>query len=484
MKRKKLIYPVTAVISVLFLYIFSYATSPLYAMYDEYDASIFMLIGKGISRGMSLYADLFDHKGPVLFFINALGYAIIPSKAGVFLVQCVFFFFTNLLVYKIAGLLLKEWQAFICMLFVLCILFSTFGGGNLSEEYCLPFCLLSVYLALKYLLTRKSAGETHPYIYAFIYGICFAVCAFIRINNGVVICAVVLALALSMIFEGRYVQLLANAIFLILGIVFVSLPIVLYFLNKGTLEDMIYAAFIYNFKYAGKGVSKDALSYLTYFLRILPEILFLAVLFFFRKIMHRDINMLIFLIIIITSLVMVMGFGYPHYYTTLIPNVVLLCTISTYWMSIIKSRVFTVALSAALIMSFTAYWQLDREFLSVTAKHYAERNYSQGNECALEMAKAIPSDERNSVFGYGVSAQWFLSTNIMPCYKYFTLQEWWAKSDYEILDEINQYLGTSPPKWIVVDDLDGVENIEFKEMLDNEYVYINGYDTVMLFKHR
>ena len=36
------------------------------------------------------YKDLFDHKGPFIFFVNALGYAITGSKYGVFIIQIIF----------------------------------------------------------------------------------------------------------------------------------------------------------------------------------------------------------------------------------------------------------------------------------------------------------------------------------------------------------------------------------------------------------
>ena len=55
----------------LFLLIFSWSTSPLYQTYGG-DSPFFQIIGLGITQGKVPYVDLFDHKGPVPFFMNAL----------------------------------------------------------------------------------------------------------------------------------------------------------------------------------------------------------------------------------------------------------------------------------------------------------------------------------------------------------------------------------------------------------------------------
>ena len=54
---------------------FSKTTSPLYTDVG-YDSAMFQTIGKYWAQGYLPYVDLFDHKGPLIFFINAVGYAL------------------------------------------------------------------------------------------------------------------------------------------------------------------------------------------------------------------------------------------------------------------------------------------------------------------------------------------------------------------------------------------------------------------------
>lgn len=73
MKHKSIIFSFLG--STIFLLIFSWSTSPLYLTYGG-DSLFFQIIGLGITQGKIPYVDLFDHKGPVPFFMDALGYSL------------------------------------------------------------------------------------------------------------------------------------------------------------------------------------------------------------------------------------------------------------------------------------------------------------------------------------------------------------------------------------------------------------------------
>ena len=60
-------------LSLVFMLMASVYTTPLNRYYG-FDSSVFMAFGKGISHGLRPYLDLYDNKGPLIFYINALGY--------------------------------------------------------------------------------------------------------------------------------------------------------------------------------------------------------------------------------------------------------------------------------------------------------------------------------------------------------------------------------------------------------------------------
>lgn len=64
------------------------SSSPLYATNFWTDTNIYFTIGRGMTRGLMPYRDLFDHKGPLLFILYALGAAISDTSfIGVFALE-------------------------------------------------------------------------------------------------------------------------------------------------------------------------------------------------------------------------------------------------------------------------------------------------------------------------------------------------------------------------------------------------------------
>ena len=78
-------------------------TSPLYAFHDWTDANTYLTMGRGLLAGAVPYRDLFDHKGPLLYAVYALGAALDPGGfAGVFCLQCLSLALTLYGVYRLA----------------------------------------------------------------------------------------------------------------------------------------------------------------------------------------------------------------------------------------------------------------------------------------------------------------------------------------------------------------------------------------------
>ena len=64
-------YIVYLIVSIFMILVLSKSTSPLYDGSYTIDSGLFIVVGKAIIRGYIPYVDLFDHKGPIIFLINA-----------------------------------------------------------------------------------------------------------------------------------------------------------------------------------------------------------------------------------------------------------------------------------------------------------------------------------------------------------------------------------------------------------------------------
>lgn len=137
--------------SAVFMLFASPYTTPLNAYYG-YDSAVFMSFGKGITHGLRLYLDLYDNKGPMIFYFNALGY-LLGGRTGLWILQVVFMTFAFELSYRTARLFTGRGTAWLSVLVLLFLYCGTVGEGNMTEEWSLVFSLLPLWLSLRFIKT-------------------------------------------------------------------------------------------------------------------------------------------------------------------------------------------------------------------------------------------------------------------------------------------------------------------------------------------
>src|ERR1044071_9246058 len=66
------------------------------------DSGVFLYVGWRLLNGDIPYRDVWDHKPPLIYFVDALGIALTPGSLwGIWILQLFFIFFTLLFVYKL-----------------------------------------------------------------------------------------------------------------------------------------------------------------------------------------------------------------------------------------------------------------------------------------------------------------------------------------------------------------------------------------------
>lgn len=165
--------------SALFLGICS-KSSPLYPLNDWVDVHCFFTMGRGILEGIVPYRDLYEQKGPVLYFLFALS-ALISDRSfwGVFLMEAVtyglFLYFCG----RIAAIYLEEKPA---VYFITAILGAVipvskaFSHGGGAEQLCLFMLAYSLWSVL------ASLHEKRPLSFweAFLNGVFAAAVLYIK----------------------------------------------------------------------------------------------------------------------------------------------------------------------------------------------------------------------------------------------------------------------------------------------------------------
>ena len=212
------------------------------------DSSVFLYIGKRMHMGDVPYRDLFDHKGPLLFFIQYFGLFLSgESFFGVWIIELICLTLSIYFTYRILQLL----DSHNTILDFLTILFSflviglqLFEGGNITEEYALPAVTFFCYVFLKFIKTGVCSKWE-----AFFSGLGFISVCLIRINM-VGVWMVGLPLITGILFFKKQVRvLLGYILWFIAGVLTILLPCILYLLATNSFSEMLRYYYLFNLDY-------------------------------------------------------------------------------------------------------------------------------------------------------------------------------------------------------------------------------------------
>ena len=140
------------------------------------DAGLFEYFGFAMTKGDVPYLNIFDHKGPVIFFLNYLGYALAgPFGIKCLYLLCIFIFFN--ICFAISRLFASVTSIFFVDTIIYFIFVVYFDGGWGLEGYILPFIAFSLYVFIKYLLYEQLKNRDILFV-----GFSFAVVLLTKAN--------------------------------------------------------------------------------------------------------------------------------------------------------------------------------------------------------------------------------------------------------------------------------------------------------------
>ena len=218
------------------------------------DGGFFLYVGKALRSGAKLYEDIWDSKGPLIFWINALGVGNDYSRWGLYLIELVFFAASLFIAYWF----IKKRYGFLPAISTIFLgahlLKFVIGYGNYTEEYSILFTWMAI-AALALLVNKKK-----PFWPFFLMGATFVLNFLLRANNIGTIIAVALVALIYVHFKQKEVKIWQPIAYLFIGALIIGLPTALYFIINGTFGAMIDASILYNFAYSAVGSKSFSLS--------------------------------------------------------------------------------------------------------------------------------------------------------------------------------------------------------------------------------
>ena len=479
LRRKRiLLYLALAFISFIFVLCYSSTTSPLFPGVYGADSALFQVIGKYWSIelfGMEAkksggyggipYIDFFDHKGPLIFWINAVGYRI----DAIWIIQGISLFIAMLGIVDMLSLFeLSDFKKTLVVFLSFSALILFYEGGNLTEEYCLPFLCWSLSKELHFLCDGE---ENHCYKYAVLYGITFGVCLLTRITNAATICPGIAMIGVILVLRKKWGNLIGNMVMFIVGVLVVSVPFAVYFAAEGALEEAIYGTIGYNLAYAANSKSQAETTLLSilnseglnwkgrlveciiYICRWASYFLGYAIsikLLFDRNKKAKLRGTFCLLTILAVSAVSLTGNRYPHYSMILVPVCGVIAS------ELLQNKgMWKSATAVVCIVGF-----------GILASHLNRDIDLSMNKHADDVPeKYVDVEDNGAICYYNMPAREYLIHDIRPCYPYFVNQDWQGGKSGELAERIHQTFETCKAKWIITGD----EKNEISDILAAHY---------------
>jgi len=438
-------------ISFIFITIGS-KNSFLYKFNDWYDANAFMTMGRGLLNGLIPYKDLFEQKGPILYFLYAVAALINNSSfIGAYILELITYSIFLYYVKKTLNLFFDDKYTITSLIILssFIVTLKPFGHGGAAEELCLPFFMYSIYSFIKYLRTGKITVKE-----IILNGIMAGIIAWVKYSLLGFHFVFAATLFFVDIFKKKYLRSFLNCIYFLLGMGIVTLPVILYFVKNSAVGSLIDVYFLANMtSYSEKMtiiekmIKAIGLLFSNLFTNpgFLIMILIPIVIGFIKKI---NFNIKYSKYILLVSFIF-MGLGtfiggtnYFYYSLIITPFMVLGVILINYLFNKYNIRInnirnITVLLIAILIV-----------FITSDNIHYM---FKSKNEYAQYIfADIINKSDDKTLINYGfLDGGFYLTTNTLPDCYYFMRNNFTYDNFKEMYLEQKRFVKEEKPHYVV-----------------------------------
>ena len=453
--------------------LFVYSLSPLFGHpnWIGTDSNITQVIGRMMVEGQTPYIDIYDHKGPYLFYFAYVS-ALTHPVHGFFIWQSLLnslIAFTLLDLYIEAKMPIRRLIPFLLLAFSCLYLINE---GVAVDYSFAPFSYLALYFFLLALLKQSKKLMIGA---AFIDGLCLGIALFSRASNAMIECLVALGILLFALLNKQAKSLLFEIPAGLLGLaITLSLPLLIAYAN-GYLNEMLDWTFAKNFAYASSVDPATLEGKLVMPLVIAYGLICLAIILLERKKLLKASPTLFWFLISGTVLFTIynlifsefyhyLSHAYPFYLTVWGTGFLL------YPRKEPKRFPLSSLLSSSLIIAFLC------TYLGVFVGVYrneTKQSWGYGSyEYGLRAKEYIASSELASpkVLALDCNAAIYLAIEVMPEYPAFAVQSWWGRNGvYDEEDELLDYIDDQVD-FLFVSATSSFPNDErFQAIIDNDF---------------
>jgi len=483
-----------------FVFLFSKTTSPLFdGLKGAWDSSMFVLVGRGITEGLVPYRDLLENKGPLFFFIEAIPQYLVSGTIGICITQSILLFIELQLIEKMCkyGFDCIKIPYMVKLPFLL-MLSLVYIGGNMAEEYnlfiniCCLFCTIYIF--------NTETNDKQNCIFYVLGGVMTGAIFLIKMNDAAGTIAMCIMVFLhcgrkkQLEFTG-WIKYAFKFLFLYLaGMIFISIPVCIYYYHNDAMWDMIYGYLTLNFSMVYQGgryysiLKRLVMLFQPYgFFSIFPLIFILISCFYNWK--NKEIRLKRIALLFIGSCISVATYTHiTGFRQHLIPSIIvwLLMTFCILQDFAYISGQKLIRGASLLVCGGYVFFYFASSF-TVNIFDIMPHDFKWESEAKeVNIMDEIPEDCRDSIFIIGKRSDWFYKNNIYPAYKWLNLESFIGHMGMNIAEDFEETLKSDPVKCLIIPDdieahselltqgtLDYIrQNYIFSSQIDKNYIYI------------
>ena len=430
------------------------------------DSNCFFTVGKAIMNNVVMYRDIFEQKGPILYFLHALAYLISQTTfTGVYLIEIISCAVLLFIFYKTIQLFVKSDWILIVIPVIAAIVYSSrpFFMGDSAEELCLPCLALSNYFFTKALLNNQKLKRSEWFLIGissgFVLWVKFSLLGY-YIGFGIFAAIVYL--------KNKWIKdAVASVLMLVAGIGFISIPVFVYFVKNNALKDLFEVyfydnLFLYSVNEGGNKLIEKAGFILNGINSFFYEYLMGGVVLFFGLMFLSLKNRKIFFLNLLTLFSLIFsiysgGRNYEYYsfiFTVYFPfGFTLLCSVLNQTLN--KKKPVRKGLKyAAEFACFVLCFSLAYVFSMNTYM----LKYEKSSLPQYKFDEIISKEENPTLLDYGkLDGGFYTVSNIVPTCKYFC----GLNIDYDEITKVqNYYVENALTDFVITRD----------EVLDEKYL--------------
>jgi hypothetical protein len=431
-------------------------SSPLYPFNDWVDSNAFFTMGKGMMNGKVLYRDLFEQKGPYLYFVHGLAYILShKSFLGVYMFEVIAFTIFLFFCYKVMSLFLHNFYSFISLPLLAAIILNlqSFSHGDSAEEFSLPFLVVSLYAYLHYF--KKDYPNPIRYKTLLVSGIMAGIVLWIKYSLLGFWIGWTITMGVCMLVNKQYIRALWGGVLFLCGMLIATLPWIIYFGMHHGIHDWINTYVVFNAKYYTVhytllGRLKHVFLTVLFNLSLYPFFAVIAcigVLFFLLKrylLSYIGRAGLVLSILLLSMGVYGGGRGYVYYFLIFSPFMLFGLIVILDGLSLKMKNKYTLMLAAAVLLvsvAFTAAFNHNTYLLKIKKNDLVQYRF----------ASIINQTKHATVLNYGcLDLGIYTVTGITPNVKYFEKQNIdYAKYPLN-MDAQNRYVREKLVDYVVI----------------------------------